>query len=214
MDNKILVVMQQSYPGQSDQDPEDFRKIFIDLGEIDENSEVWTPEPKAFEDYIRSTPARVLIRRIASGYSMEWSGHQPGNGWLQAVLNHDAKGALEELTKAINELPQDTREFWTIEEWDHHGVVRDFNADQVDELIEDPIADNNFNVVIIDNEDEIAEYALSEVAHTLDDQLYMELAESDTLMVRGFTVTVKRNNEGAIEKIVRIRTPQGHEYEM
>lgn len=186
--DKILVIVEQTYPGQNGMDPDDFQDVGIWYGDNDS-----APDPEAFAEYIQSEAAQMLIRRIAEGYGTDWPDPQrPGDGFLRAELDADAQEALDELDAAIQDLGTDTHEYWTAREWFSQTPVRQFTAGDIDEMIENPSGDQPEIVII----DDVEEYCLSEVLEF----------DPDEARALGYEIEVNEDDE-----IVWIKTPAGHE---
>jgi hypothetical protein len=210
-DNEIVVGVSQEYPGETGENPADRQLIHIAYSQDDDGIATSTPAPAAFETYIRSDEAQALIRRIADGHTIDWPDpDRPGDGFRQSFLDDDAEAARDELEAAIAALPWDKREVWTCDSWFFNEDFDELTAEDIDDLIADPMGGQVNEITLADDPEEfLMGTAYESIAYQLDD----ETAVSDYLVIRGFSVRVDRKKSGEITRVVSITTPGGHTYE-
>jgi len=207
-DEEILVIVEQSNPGQTGVWTDEFLLVDVSLPPIyDEYGYDQTPDAEAFDEYIHSPAAQALIRCIANGYDTEWSGPHHGEGYRRAVLDDDASQALAELEAAIADLPTSTIDWWNVEEWFSQVNWNELDGDEIDDYIASPTSDDDIRLT-----DDPTNYILENVANALDDELALTEASANLLAVRGLLVVVNRDDDGDIETIVSITTPAGHNW--
>jgi len=206
----IHVVVEQNNPGQTGIWTEEFQYVNVSVALRDEYGNDITPDAEVFDQYIRSPEATELIERIAAGYDTEWSGRQPGDGYLQAALDEDAYAALQELEAAIDALPDSTIVWWNVEEWFGQADWRGMSGGEVDEWIADPVGQDGDTVGLTEDP---TDYILKQVAFAIEDELSMTNAPANLLAVRDIFVIVNRDEDGDIEAVLAVMTPAGHYWE-
>lgn len=195
----LRVVVQQARPGETGIAISELLDVPVELPEP-------PPDEDEFNEYIRSDAARALIARIAAGYDQEWSGRQPGDGNLVAVLDEDAAAALAELEDAIADLATSEIVWWNVEEWFGHTSWGSLTAAEVDDLIADPM--DGYDRLTEDPTD----YIIGEFVDSLQRELRWESADSDLLLVRGAAILVARDDDGDIVTVVEVVTPGGNRW--
>lgn len=199
-DDTVRVVVEQHRPGETGTWVADQVNVDVELPEE-------TPDADEFESYIQSDDATALIERIVAGYSTDWSGRQPGDGNLIAVLDEDAQAALAEMEAAIADLSASEIVWWNLHEWFGQVNWDAMTAAEIDACIAEPGDDTNRLV------DDPTDYILGEFATSLKSELEMTAADSDMVIARGATILVKRDDDGDIETVMEVLTPAGHRWQ-